>query len=221
MPIYVCEYCRREYNTRDLLERITPHATAESRARAAGRSSHVRATSGDLPAKRPDSALCRKNLAALRNFFSRAYFALCPLLVALRRNTRLVRKYFERIFRRCWTRVRQSDIISMVGGRIDYREATDLQITIITDASPDAWGEDCSDELAAVAAERLADRLAAFARDEWPEADVRTATRSYHDGESHRLVELVGASYEREMEIARRIGDEAEAIWQDAIDETA
>ena len=103
---------------------------------------------------------------------------------------------------------------------------TDLQITIITAANPDAWGEDCSDELAAVAAERLADRLAAFARDEWPEADVRTASRCYHDGESHRLVELVGAeSYEREMEIALCIGDEAEAIWidalQDAIDETA
>lgn len=37
MPIYVCEYCRREYNTRDLLKRITPHATAESRAREARR----------------------------------------------------------------------------------------------------------------------------------------------------------------------------------------
>jgi len=93
-----------------------------------------------------------------------------------------------------------------------------MEITITTDTNPTGWGDECSDELAQAAAEKLAEMLEEFAREEWPEAEVRARTHHYSDGESIKWARVRGVAAETANEIEERIGNEVERIWTDAVE---
>jgi hypothetical protein len=96
-----------------------------------------------------------------------------------------------------------------------------MLITITTDRNPEGWGEYVSDETAAKAAELLAERLAEYARGQWPEAEVETNTRHLPCGDMSYAarVEDAGRPCHEVSDIIGDIHHEQQRIWTEVLDE--
>lgn len=98
-----------------------------------------------------------------------------------------------------------------------------MLITITTDRNPEGWGEYVSDETAAKAAELLAERLAEYARGQWPEAEVETGTTHEAYGAIGYVARVEDAcvAYHEAQEIIGDIHHEQQRIWTEVLDEVA
>ena len=68
-----------------------------------------------------------------------------------------------------------------------------MKITIRTSTDPETWGNECDARTAHTAAEKLADALAAYAVEAWPEAEVDANVELYTDS-PEPLVALEGVT---------------------------
>lgn len=110
-----------------------------------------------------------------------------------------------------------------------------MQITITTDSNPEAWGDYVTDETAERAADALANQLAAYARTEWPTAEVEARSANLPSGAGGGRVEVnaLGATYTpdahrdwqtlnaQEEEVATAINEEWQRIWVSVLAEYA
>lgn len=96
-----------------------------------------------------------------------------------------------------------------------------MQITITTDTNPTSWGDECGEELAQAAAEKLAEMLATFARETWPEAEVEARAQRYADGEYTPVARVQNDAMNvcERNDVLARIEFEQERIWVDALQE--
>lgn len=101
-----------------------------------------------------------------------------------------------------------------------------MQITITTDRNPEGWGSECDEITAQKAAEILAEMLADYAVEQWPEAEVEFGTTYVTSGASHRIVDVSaddnqpGTFEEQEarFEIAAHIAARSEEWWVTALE---
>ncbi len=71
------------------------------------------------------------------------------------------------------------------------REETPMKIIVRTSIDPETWGNECDARTAHTAAEKLADALAAYAVEAWPEDEVDANVQTYV-GSPEPLVTLEG-----------------------------
>ena len=95
-----------------------------------------------------------------------------------------------------------------------------MQITITTDSNPEGWGDDCNEQTAELAAERLAQALADYAAEQWPEAEITTATEHVVSGGSSQLVRMPGETDgDRYNEVCSGVAQVAEDLAERVLGE--
>lgn len=78
-----------------------------------------------------------------------------------------------------------------------------MKIIIRTDINPEAWGDECDERTAQVAAEKLAEALAEYAVEAWPGAEIDSNIPAYVDTRRGPLVEL------------REVADPGGKLWEE------
>lgn len=94
----------------------------------------------------------------------------------------------------------------------------EVYVTIRVPTDPNAWGDECDEELAQRAAELHAERLVAWAREQWPQENVLIGSELVFDTLTNPTeVKTSGADGGHVRDIWSAIEDRAAATWFDAL----
>lgn len=92
-----------------------------------------------------------------------------------------------------------------------------MRIDVTVDSRPDAWGPECTAELATRAAAQLAEWIGEALQQAYPEAEVTTSTHDYTEGETTKLVTISRCTPETWNAIHDLAGQVNESRWTEAL----